>query len=60
MENPVVPKSFAFAVRIVYLYKDLSMANHEYVISKQILRAGKRQIADAMPEHSQNGNLPER
>lgn len=55
MENPVVPKSFAFAVRIVYLYKDLSMTYHEYVISKQILRAGTSigaNIAEA--EHAQS------
>ena len=38
--NVIVDKSFAFAVRIVNLYKHLTETKHEYVISKQILRSG--------------------
>ncbi|MCY7351312.1 MAG: four helix bundle protein, partial [Cytophagaceae bacterium] len=33
-------KSFAFAVRVVRLYKFLTEEKKEYVLSKQVLRAG--------------------
>ncbi len=33
-------KSFAFAVRIVKLYKFLQEEKKEYVLSKQVLRSG--------------------
>ena len=33
-------KSFAFALRIVKVYKHLSEAKREYVLSKQLLRCG--------------------
>lgn len=39
-DNAVVDKSFDFAVRIVNLYKFLSMEKKEYVLSKQLLRSG--------------------
>ncbi len=39
-ENPVVVKSFNFALRCVRLYKHLSTAKKEYVLSKQLLRSG--------------------
>ena len=39
-ENVVKNKSFAFAVRIVNLFKYLSDEKHEYVLSKQLLRSG--------------------
>ncbi len=39
-ENVVKSKSFAFAVRIVNLFKYLSDEKHEYVLSKQLLRSG--------------------
>lgn len=39
-ENVVKSKSFAFAVRIVNLYKLLSSERKEFVISKQLLRSG--------------------
>ena len=39
-ENVVKTKSFAFAVRIVKLYKFLVSEHHEYVLSKQVLRCG--------------------
>ena len=36
-QNPVVDKSFRFAVRIVNLYKYMIREHKEYVLSKQIL-----------------------
>ena len=39
-ENASVEKSFAFAVRIVNLYKYLIREHKEYIMSKQILRSG--------------------
>ena len=38
--NPVVDKSFKFALRIVKLYQLLCEQRKEYVISKQLLRSG--------------------
>lgn len=38
--NPILEKSFAFALRIVKLYKFLCEEKHEYVLSKQVLLAG--------------------
>ena len=39
-ENPIKNKSFAFAVRIVNLYKYLCEDKKEFVLSKQLLRSG--------------------
>ncbi len=39
-ENPVVTKSFAFALRIVKLYRHLVAEKHEYVLSKELLISG--------------------
>ena len=38
--NAVKDKSFAFAVRVVNLYKHLCHEKKEYVLSKQLLRSG--------------------
>src|SRR5690554_82543 len=38
--NVIRDKSFAFAIRIVGLYKYLSSEKREYVMSKQLLRSG--------------------
>ena len=38
--NPVEEKSFAFAVRIVNLYKYLTDNKREFVLAKQLLRSG--------------------
>jgi len=38
--NIVRDKSFAFAVRVVNLYKHLKNDKSEYVLSKQLLRSG--------------------
>ena len=40
MANIIEEKSFAFAVRIVNLYKHLSETEKEFVLSKQLLRSG--------------------
>ncbi|MCK9290126.1 MAG: four helix bundle protein [Bacteroidales bacterium] len=40
MENVVAVKSYAFAIRIVKLYKFLSEDKREFVLSKQLLRCG--------------------
>lgn len=39
-ENVLKEKSFAFAIRIVKLYKFLQEEKKEYVLSKQVLRSG--------------------
>ncbi len=39
-ENVLQTKSYAFAVRIVKLYKYLCEEKREYVLSKQLLRSG--------------------
>ena len=40
MANIIEEKSFAFAVRIVNLYKHLNETKKEFVLSKQLLRSG--------------------
>ena len=39
-QNVIEDKSFAFAVRVVNLYKYLCNEKKEYVLSKQLLRSG--------------------
>lgn len=39
-QNLVKDKSFAFAIRIVKLYRMLQKEKNEYVLSKQMLRSG--------------------
>jgi len=38
--NPLKEKSYAFAVRVVRLYRYLCDEKREYVLSKQVLRSG--------------------
>ena len=38
-ENLILNKSFDFSLQIIRLYKDL-VSQHEYVISKQVLKSG--------------------
>ena len=38
--NPVRDKSYAFALRVIELYKFLCENEKEYVLSKQLLRSG--------------------
>ena len=39
-DNTIKRKSFAFALRVVKLYQFLSEQKREFVLSKQLLRAG--------------------
>jgi len=39
-DNIIQVKSYAFAVRIVLLYQYLSEKKNEFVLTKQVLRAG--------------------
>ena len=39
-ENVVMSKSYAFALRIIKLYKYLVSEKKEYVLAKQLLRSG--------------------
>ena len=55
MENTVRQKSYAFAVRIVRLCKYLANTKNEYVMSKQLLKAGTSIGANvAESEHAQS------
>lgn len=38
-ENVILDKSFEFSLKVIELYKEL-VKNHEYVISKQLLKSG--------------------
>lgn len=40
MENIVADKSYAFAIRVVKLYKLLSQEKREFILSRQMLRSG--------------------
>ncbi|MBP8755122.1 MAG: four helix bundle protein [Chitinophagales bacterium] len=40
MENVIANKSYAFAIKIINLYKELSQNKKEFVLSKQLLRSG--------------------
>lgn len=40
MNNPLLAQSKAFAVRIINMYKYLTVEKREFVISKQVLRSG--------------------
>jgi four helix bundle protein len=40
MENIVAEKSYAFAIRIIKLYKFLNTEKKEFILSKQLLRSG--------------------
>ena len=46
-ENIIVERSFAFALRIIEVYKGLS-AEREFVLSKQLLRSGTSIGANVM------------
>ncbi len=40
MEKVLAPKSYNFALRIIGLYKLLTLERKEFVLSKQVLRSG--------------------
>ncbi len=58
MENNVIAnKSRTFAIRIINLYKYLCAEKHEYILSKQLLRAGTSigaNIKEAIQAQSRN------
>lgn len=39
-ENPLLKKSYDFALKIIKLYKSIIQSNKEYILSKQLLRSG--------------------
>src|SRR3954468_2791596 len=39
-DNIIVSKSYSFALKVIEVYKDLITGKKEYVLSKQLLRAG--------------------
>ncbi|QNF33553.1 four helix bundle protein [Adhaeribacter swui] len=39
-ENVICDKSYAFALRIIKLYKYLTLEQKEFILSKQLLRSG--------------------
>ena len=39
-ENPVLTKSYAFALRIVKMYRYLCKEENEFVLSRQVVRSG--------------------
>ena len=39
-ENVIENKSYSFALKIISLYKDLTNSQKEFVLSKQLVRAG--------------------
>jgi len=54
-DNIVATKSYAFALRIIKLYKYLISEKKEYVLSKQILRSGTSAGANIKEaEHAQS------
>lgn len=40
IDNPILEKSFTFAIRIVRLYQHLTSEKKEFVLSKQLLKSG--------------------
>ena len=40
MDNLILDKSKAFAIRIINFYKHLNEEKREYILSKQLLRSG--------------------
>ncbi len=53
--NIICEKSFSFALRIIKLYQHLSAEKKEFILSKQLLRAGTSvgaNIEEAMGAHS--------
>jgi four helix bundle protein len=51
-ESIIVQKSFAFAVRIVKLYKHICENKKEFVLSKQLLRSGTSIGANVREAHN--------
>ena len=61
MDNAIEEKSFRFSVRIVRLYRHLSETKREYVLSRQLLRAGTSigaNVAEAQQAQSRADFIP--
>lgn len=58
MDNVIENKSFQFAIRIVRLYKFLCEEKKEYILSKQLLRAGTS-IGSNVTESQQAQSKPD-
>lgn len=55
MENVIKVRSYAFAIRVIKLYKFLTTEKREFVLSKQVLRSGTSIGALVMEaEHAQS------
>lgn len=54
-DSPLKEKSLSFSIRIVNLYKHLTTERSEFVISKQLLRAGTN--PGAMVQEANNAEL---
>ncbi|MGB1217708.1 MAG: four helix bundle protein, partial [Saprospiraceae bacterium] len=39
-KNPIVDKSYSFALKIIQVYQNISSNKKEFVLSKQLLRSG--------------------
>ncbi len=39
-ENPLAQKSYSFALKIIFICKDLMSEKKEFILSKQLLRSG--------------------
>lgn len=58
MDNVIENKSFQFAIRIVRLYKFMCEEKKEYILSKQLLRAGTS-IGSNVTESQQAQSKPD-
>ena len=55
MENVIAAKSYAFAIRIINLYKFLNTEKKEFVLFKQVLKSGTAIVALVREaEHAQS------
>jgi len=54
MKGGIKDKSFAFAIRVIRLYKILVTEKREYVLSKQLLKSGTAIGALVKGEHAQS------
>ena len=56
-ENPLKEKSYDFALRIIACCKTLQVEHHEYVLSRQLVRAGTSivRIPKKLLEPNQSG-----
>jgi len=53
-ENVIKNKSYAFALKVIELYKQLTTEKKEFVLSKQLLRSGTSIVAKLMKQPKHN------